>query len=105
MESEKISVKNPQKEKIKKAAAILKRGGVVAFPTDTVYGIGIDATNKKAFLGIYQIKKRDKNKPLIILIGIKRDTKKYSHSLNGRFFISEILLAFLFTNTNIYDKK
>jgi len=70
---------SPNLQIIKKAVAILKKGGVVAFPTDTVYGIGVNALNKKAVEKIYQIKKRDKNKPLIILIGRKSDARKISH--------------------------
>lgn len=61
---------------IKKAVKILKNGGIVAFPTDTVYGLGADATNQKAVTKIYQIKSRDKNKPLIILVGRKSDAIK-----------------------------
>lgn len=72
----KINKKKPEKLKILKAAAILKRGGVVAFPTDTVYGIGVNAINKDAIEKIYRIKKRDINKPLIILVGRKSDAKK-----------------------------
>jgi L-threonylcarbamoyladenylate synthase len=79
MEIVKIDPNNPQKEKIKYAAAILKKGGVIAFPTDTVYGLGANALNKKAVLRIYQIKKRDKNKPLIILLGRKKDAEKYAY--------------------------
>lgn len=78
-ETIKISKNNPEITLIKKAAAILKRGGVIAFPTDTVYGLGANALNKKAVLRIYQIKKRDKNKPLIILLGRKKDAEKYAY--------------------------
>lgn len=75
----KVNKKKPERSKILKAAAILKKGGVVAFPTDTVYGIGVCALNKKAVLRIYKIKKRDKNKPLIILLSRKKDAQKYAY--------------------------
>lgn len=53
---------------IEKAAEILKKGGLVAFPTDTVYGLGADAFNPRAVERIFQIKNRPKNLPLPVLI-------------------------------------
>lgn len=50
------------------AAAILKKGGVVICPTDTVYGFLADASNKKAVAKIYNIKKRPKSKPLAVFV-------------------------------------
>ena len=47
---------------------VLKNGGVILYPTDTVWGIGCDATNAKAVERIYQIKKRAETKSLIILL-------------------------------------
>ena len=55
------------KEGIEKAAKIVKDGGIVVFPTDTVYGIGCDPYNKKSVDKIYQIKGRSKTKPFPIL--------------------------------------
>ena len=51
-------------EKIKK---ILLEGGIVAYPTDTVWGLGVDPTNENAVKKIYELKKRDGNKPLILM--------------------------------------
>lgn len=56
------------KESAGKAIAILKRGGVVIFPTDTVYGFLADASNRKAVEKIFKIKKRPKAKPLSLFI-------------------------------------
>lgn len=53
---------------IEKAAQILKKGGVVAFPTDTVYGLGADAFNARAVQRVFEIKNRPRNLPLPILI-------------------------------------
>ncbi|MFC3039619.1 L-threonylcarbamoyladenylate synthase [Virgibacillus xinjiangensis] len=50
---------------IEEAAAVLKRGGTVAFPTETVYGLGADATNEEAVSGIFQAKGRPQDNPLI----------------------------------------
>jgi L-threonylcarbamoyladenylate synthase len=55
------------KEGIEKAAKVTKEGGIVVFPTDTVYGIGCDPYNKKSVDKIYQIKGRPKTKPFPIL--------------------------------------
>lgn len=51
---------------VTKGASILKNGELVAFPTETVYGLGADATNSAAVLSIYQAKGRPSNNPLIV---------------------------------------
>ena len=53
---------------VKEAVEILKKGGVIIAPTDTVYGLICDATNKKAVEKIFKIKKRSKSKPLPIFV-------------------------------------
>ena len=53
---------------LKKAVIIIRGGGVVIFPTDTVYGFLADAQNKKAVEKIYKIKKRSKLKPLSVFV-------------------------------------
>ena len=53
---------------ITKTQKVLKGGGVIAFPTDTFYGLGADPYNKDAVNKIYEIKNRDRNKPLLLLI-------------------------------------
>ena len=58
---------NCDKEGIDAASKIVKEGGIIVFPTDTVYGIGCDPYNKKSVEKIYQIKGRSKNKPLPLL--------------------------------------
>ena len=55
------------KEGIKKASKVVKNGGIVVYPTDTVYGIGCDPYNKKSVDKIYQIKQRPKTKPFPLL--------------------------------------
>ncbi|MCK5171173.1 MAG: threonylcarbamoyl-AMP synthase, partial [Bacteroidales bacterium] len=51
-----------------KALEILKNGGVILYPTDTIWGIGCDATNEKAVERIYQIKQRRNQKSMLILL-------------------------------------
>ena len=53
---------------IKKALNVLKSGGVILYPTDTIWGIGCDATNPKAVEKVYAIKQRAESKSLIILV-------------------------------------
>jgi len=61
-------ISNPTQGEIKKAANALKDGYLVAFPTETVYGLGADATNEKAVSRIYSVKSRPTDHPLIVHI-------------------------------------
>lgn len=56
-----------QKEDIKNAVDVMRKGGVILYPTDTVWGIGCDATNAEAVAKVYKIKQRDDSKALICL--------------------------------------
>ena len=56
------------REEIEKALEVLKRGGLILYPTDTVWGIGCDATNAEAVQKIYALKQRDDSKALICLV-------------------------------------
>lgn len=58
-----------ERSSIKKAVELLRKGDVVAFPTETVYGLGADATNSYAVAKVFEIKKRPKFDPLIVHIG------------------------------------
>ena len=61
----KVDANNPDKAIIAQAGTILRQGGLVVFPTETVYGLGADATNLDAVAGIYQVKGRPSDNPLI----------------------------------------
>jgi L-threonylcarbamoyladenylate synthase len=61
-------VNNPTQAEVKRAAQALRDGHLVAFPTETVYGLGADATNEKAVSRIYSVKGRPTNHPLIVHI-------------------------------------
>ena len=56
-----------QKEDIQNAVNVMRKGGVILYPTDTVWGIGCDATNAEAVAKVYRIKQRDDSKALICL--------------------------------------
>lgn len=60
---------SPEMDKqIKLAADVLKRGGTILYPTDTIWGLGCDATNAEAVAKIYEIKKRAESKSLVTLV-------------------------------------
>ena len=71
-----INPSNPQERLIHKVVEVLKRGGIIAYPTDTYYGIGCDIMNKKAIEKIYLIKQRPKSKPFSFICA---DLKNISH--------------------------
>ena len=54
-------------ESIQKALEVLRAGGVILYPTDTVWGIGCDATNPEAVAKVYEIKRRADSKSLVLL--------------------------------------
>jgi len=67
---------NCDEKGIETAQQIVKKGGIVIFPTDTVYGIGCDPYNKKSVKKIYDLKSRDFSKPFPILVDSKETAKK-----------------------------
>lgn len=60
-----------------KAFEVLKKGGVILYPTDTIWGIGCDASNEKAINKVFRIKQRVESKALIILLSEKEAIGKY----------------------------
>ncbi|MCM8778828.1 MAG: L-threonylcarbamoyladenylate synthase [Candidatus Omnitrophica bacterium] len=78
----KINSQKIEPSKIKKAAAVIKKGGLVAFPTETVYGLGADAFNPQAVAKIFAVKKRPLNDPLIVHIAEKKDIFKVAKEVN-----------------------
>jgi L-threonylcarbamoyladenylate synthase len=60
-------------EDITHCLEVLKRGGTILYPTDTIWGLGCDATNGEAVRNIYTIKRRDDSKSLIVLVADERD--------------------------------
>ena len=64
----KINPENPGADLIQDAAAVIRQGGVIAFPTRCLYGLGADAFNPEAVSRIFKIKQRPANNPLLILI-------------------------------------
>jgi tRNA threonylcarbamoyl adenosine modification protein (Sua5/YciO/YrdC/YwlC family) len=77
-----INAHNPQPRFIEKIVGILKKGGVVIYPTDTYYGIGCDIMNKKAIERIYQIKQRNKSKPFSFICSGLKNISHYAKVSN-----------------------
>ncbi len=79
--------------KLNKIGNIIKNGGIVVFPTETVYGIGTNALNEKSIKRLYEIKKRLLNKPISLLVNnidmvnqIAKDITKKEYELMEKFF-------------------
>ena len=66
-----------REQDIKNAVEVMRRGGVILYPTDTVWGIGCDATNAEAVKRVYEIKQRDDSKALICLVDSDDRLQRY----------------------------
>jgi L-threonylcarbamoyladenylate synthase len=71
---------------IEKAIPILEAGGIILYPTDTIWGIGCDATNPSAIKKIYALKKRPDKKAMIILVADEKDIYKYVKDPSEKVF-------------------
>jgi L-threonylcarbamoyladenylate synthase len=82
LQTEIITIRDPaaMSADIDRAAAVIRRGGLVVFPTETVYGLGGDATNAEAAKSIYAAKGRPSDNPLIIHIAEPGDAERYAHT-------------------------
>jgi tRNA threonylcarbamoyl adenosine modification protein (Sua5/YciO/YrdC/YwlC family) len=87
-----IDPEKPQPAFIEKVVEILKKGGVIAYPTDTVYGIGCDFTNKEAVERIYRIKNLSRHKPLSFICQDLKDISQYAQVSNTAYKIMKRLL-------------
>jgi len=82
MKTEIINLSNETsfEERMNYAAKVIKEGGLVVFPTETVYGLGADATNAEAAKKIYSAKGRPSDNPLIIHVASPLETEKYAYT-------------------------
>jgi tRNA threonylcarbamoyl adenosine modification protein (Sua5/YciO/YrdC/YwlC family) len=103
-----INPSNPQKRLIDKAVDLLKEGGVIAYPTDTIYGFGCDMYNKKAIQRIYQIKKRDPQKPFSFICSDLKNISLYAQVTNQAYKIMKRCLpgpyTFILPGTKLVPK-
>ena len=87
-----IHPEHPEPRKIGRAVSVLREGGVLAYPTDTVYGIGCDIREKKAVERIYQMKKMKPDQPLAFICPDLGDIAKYAIVDNRAYRIMRRLL-------------
>ena len=87
-----INPQNPQPRLIAQVADILKQGGVIAYPTDTTYGIGSSIFSKRGIDRIYQLKHREKKKPFSFICADLSEVARYAKVSNYAF---KILKRFL----------
>jgi tRNA threonylcarbamoyl adenosine modification protein (Sua5/YciO/YrdC/YwlC family) len=73
-----INSLNPQMRLIKKAVDVLRAGGIIIYPTDTVYGLGCDLSNKKGIERIYEIKRRSQKEPLSFVCADLKHISQYA---------------------------
>ena len=81
-----VHEQNPQKRLIDKAVEILKQGGVIIFPTDTVYAYGCDINDRRAIEKIYWIKQIGRNKPLSFIFSDISEISEYVRNISDRAF-------------------
>lgn len=79
MEILKVYIDTPHQRNINKAVDCIKRGGIIVYPTDTVYGLGADLYNKRAMERIHRIKKISPNKPLSFILPDLKDISIYAN--------------------------
>ena len=85
--------KNPKYINLKEPAQIIQEGGIVIFPTETVYGIGVNGLNETAIKKLYEVKQRPINKPISLLVNsiemiekVAKDITEIEYDLIKRFF-------------------
>src|ERR1700744_2638653 len=70
------------RDEVAKAYKVIQEGGIILYPTDTIWGIGCDATNTEAVQKIYKLKQRDEAKSMIILLDSENKLESYIREVN-----------------------
>ncbi|MCL7487378.1 MAG: L-threonylcarbamoyladenylate synthase [Desulfobulbaceae bacterium] len=103
-----INPHNPQPRLIAQVVDILKKGGVICYPTDTMYGLGCDIFNQKAVKRIYQLKNRPKHKPFSFMCSDLKNISEYSHVGNTAYRLMRKCLpgpyTFVLSGTKLVPK-
>ena len=92
---------NNFKDDIIESIKVLNQGGLILYPTDTIWGIGCDATNDLAVEKVYALKQRGNIKSLIVLVAEMQEVYEYVRDVPGN--LSEIISNFLLPTTIIYE--
>lgn len=92
-----VDIYNPDREYILHAVDILRKGGVIVYPTDTIYGLGADILNKDAVFKIFKIKKVSKHKLLSLIFSDLKGVAEWAHIPNGAFRLMKRVLPGQYT--------
>jgi tRNA threonylcarbamoyl adenosine modification protein (Sua5/YciO/YrdC/YwlC family) len=100
-----INPENPQQRLISKVVGVLREGGVIAYPTDTTYGIGCSILNKRGIERIYILKQRERKKPFSFICADLSEVARYARVSNYAFKVLKRFLpgpyTFVFEATSI----
>jgi tRNA threonylcarbamoyl adenosine modification protein (Sua5/YciO/YrdC/YwlC family) len=103
-----INNQNPQPRLIRRVVEVLEDGGIIAYPTDTVYGLGCSLYQKKAIERIYLIKRSEKNRPFSFICADLKDISLYCRVTNYAYKIMKRLLpgpyTFVLEGTRLVPK-
>jgi tRNA threonylcarbamoyl adenosine modification protein (Sua5/YciO/YrdC/YwlC family) len=103
-----INPENPQQRLINRVSAILDAGGIIAYPTDTFYGIGCDLYNKRSIQAIYRIKNRPLKKPFSFVCDSLKEISRYAVVSNYAYKTMKRLLpgpyTFVLEGTRLVPK-
>jgi tRNA threonylcarbamoyl adenosine modification protein (Sua5/YciO/YrdC/YwlC family) len=103
-----INPETPQQRLILQVVDILKKGGLIAYPTDTYYGIGCDIMNKRAIEKIYQLKQRNRNQPFSFICADLKNISRYAKVSNYAYKTMRRLLpgpyTFILTGSKLVPK-
>ena len=92
-----INFKNPQSRLIRRVVEALEGGGVIGYPTDTIYGVGCDLFNPEAIRKIHRLKKLEGKKPLSFICSDLKDISQYAYVSNYAYKMMKRLLPGAYT--------
>ncbi len=87
-----INPKNPQRRLIRRVVEVLEGGGVIGYPTDTIYGVGCDLFNQEAIRKVHRLKKLEGKKPLSFICSDLKDISRYAYVSNYAYKMMKRLL-------------
>ncbi len=87
-----INPKNPQRRLVRRVVEVLEGGGVIGYPTDTIYGVGCDLFNQEAIRKIHRLKKLEEKKPLSFICSHLKDISRYAYVSNYAYKMMKRLL-------------
>jgi tRNA threonylcarbamoyl adenosine modification protein (Sua5/YciO/YrdC/YwlC family) len=103
-----INSENPQQRLINRVSEVLEQGGIIAYPTDTFYGIGCDLYNKRGIQAIYRLKNRPLKKPFSIICDGLKEISRYAQVTNYAYKNMKRLLpgpyTFILEGTRLVPK-